>query len=116
MKQTGVSRLIAISAGGAGDSLSSVDPITRFLFRISKLSTTLADSGKMEEVFEASGLDSLVVRPVRLVDGPPSGKAAIVARCGLSSKIKRSDVAEYMLDALERPEPFAHRAEMIAGG
>lgn len=114
MNKHDVSRLIAMSAAGVGDSLASVDAITRFLFRISKLSITLADSEKMEDIFANSGLDSLVVRPAQLVDGDPTGKANIVARCGISSKISRSDVAGWMLDALERPEPFAHRAEMVA--
>jgi len=114
MKKHGVERLIAISAAGVGDSKANVDPITRLLFRKSNLSITLQDSENMEEVYTDSGLDSLAVRPVRLVDGAPANRARIVERCGISSKISRSDVAGWMLDALERPEPFTSRSEMIA--
>ncbi len=113
MEKHGVARLIAISAAGVGDSKDNVDPITRFLFRVSKLSVTLRDSENMEAVYANSGLDSLVVRPVRLVDGQPTDRARILDRCSISSKISRSDVAGWMLDALERPEPFGSRSEII---
>ncbi len=116
MKTHGVGRLIAISAAGAGDSREKVDAMSRFLFRISKLAITLRDSANMEASYSQSGLDSLAVRPARLTDGPPSGRARIVERCNGFSKISRSDVAAWMLDALERPEPFDPRSEMIAQG
>jgi putative NADH-flavin reductase len=114
MKKHGVGRLIAISAAGAGDSREKVDSITRLLFRTSNLAITLRDSENMEEVYRNSGLDSLAVRPARLVNGEPTNRARIVERCGISSKIARSDVAGWMLDALERAEPFKSRSEMIA--
>ena len=59
MKTHGVARLIATSAAGAGDSRDKVDPITRLLFRVSKLSVTLGDSENMEEVYANSGLAAL---------------------------------------------------------
>lgn len=113
MKKHKVGRLIAISAAGAGDSKNKVDALTRFLFRISNLNITLRDSSAMEQVFESSGLDSLVVQPVRLIDSPASDRAAVLTRCNLMSKISRSDVAGWMLDALARPEKFEARSEMI---
>ena len=113
MKKHGVARLIAISAAGAGDSWDRTDSILRFLFRVSKLSVTLDDSGNMEKAFGNRGLDSLVVRPARLVDGQPTDRAGILDRCTMSSKISRSDVAGWMLDTLERSEPFGSRSEMI---
>ncbi len=114
MKKHAVERVVAISAAGAGDGREKVDSITRLLFCTSNPSITLRDSQNMEEVYKNSGLDSLAVQPVRLVDGEPTNRARIVERCGLSSKISRSDVAAWMLDALERTEPFKSRSEMIA--
>ena len=116
MQKHGVTRLIAMSAAGAGDSIHKVDAVSRFLFRNSKLAIRLQDSGRMEDVYAASALDTLVVRPARLVDSDPSDKARNIERCSAASKISRSDVAQWMLDALERPEPFNIPAEMIAWG
>ena len=106
MKMHGLSRLIGISAAGVGDSRAKVDAMTRGLFQISNLKLTLHDSELMEEVFDDSGLDSLAVRPARLVDGDATDRARIVDRCNGLSKIARADVARWMLNALERPEQF----------
>jgi uncharacterized protein YbjT (DUF2867 family) len=70
----------------------------------------------MEKVLESSGLDTLAVRPVALVNGDATGTAKIVDKFEATSKIFTGDVAKWMLDAVERPAPFDKRAEMIGSG
>jgi len=112
MNKYGVRRLVAISAAGVGDSRTKVNPITRFVIRISNIAVTYRDLWDMEEVYRSSSIDSLVVRPVTLVsDG--SNQARILDRYKLDSQIAKRDVADWMIDAVERPEPFVNPTEMI---
>jgi hypothetical protein len=61
----------------------------------------------------ASDRDWLAVRPVTLTDGAPRKTARAVSRYGLTSMIRRSEVASWMLDAVVRPEPFGERYVML---
>lgn len=61
---------------------------------------------RQDAVLADSGRDWLVVRPVTLTDGPPTGKGRSVRRYRLTSTLKRSDVAAWMLDAVERRDPL----------
>ena len=56
---------------------------------------------------------TLAVRPVTLVNGPPTGLAGKVDRYGLFSMIRRSDVAAWMLGALVRPTPFVEQTVLL---
>ncbi len=51
-----------------------------------------------------ASLDWVAVRPVTLVDGPPTGRAAPVERYGLLDRVRRADVAAWMIAAVESPE------------
>ena len=62
---------------------------------------------------DSSGLDTLAVRPVALINGEASGRVQIVSRFEKKSKITTGDVARWMLAAIERPAPFEQRSEMI---
>lgn len=114
MKVHDVRRVVAISAAGVGDSWSRVGPAMKFLIRSSTIAVSYRDMDEMERVYSHDDIDSLVVRPVGLVDNGQSNKQTrVVPRFGLSSRIARKDVATWMLDAIERPEPFENQAEMI---
>ena len=91
MKKHDVSRLIAISAAGAGDSHDHVGAIVGLMIRNSNLAITLRDSSRMEEIYEKSGLDSMVVRPARLVDWAAnrSGRTSCTGRCPCQDFKKR---------------------------
>ena len=82
----------------------------------SNIGKIFLDLNNMEKVLESSGLDTLAVRPVLLIDGEATGKAQIVDKFEKTSKIFTGDVAQWMLDAVERPAPFDKRAEMIGSG
>jgi uncharacterized protein YbjT (DUF2867 family) len=114
MQSNDVRRVVAISSAGVGTSWSRVGLAMKLLIRGSNIAVSFRDMAEMEKVYSQDGIDSLVVRPVGLVNkGQANKQTSVVARFGLSSQIARKDVATWMLDAIERPEPFETQAEMI---
>ena len=113
MQRSGVDRVVAISAAGVRESEQRSNPAIRFLIRKSNVGVSYRDLGDMEREYAESGLDWLAVRPVTLVDGPARGRARKVESFGLLSRVARADVALWMLDAVERPQPFTERTVMI---
>ena len=114
MPAHGVASIVTISAGGVGDSAPRVHPLFRWLIGHSQLAAAYRDLSGMESVLAAAALDWMAVRPVTLTNGPATGTAHTVSRYGLPSRISRADVAAWMLDAVEAPEPFSERTPMIA--
>ncbi len=106
-------RLVVVSAGGVSDSMARLSAPVRCLVTRGNIDIAYQDLARMESVLHASTLDWLGVRPVTLAHGPPTGRAREVERYGLTSKVRRSDVATYMLDALERREPFPGRTVLL---
>ncbi|MFZ9068957.1 MAG: NAD(P)-dependent oxidoreductase [bacterium] len=113
MQISGIKRLLVISSAGIGDSWEAVDPDIRTVIQTSSISKVFLDLNNMEEILDSSGLDTLAVRPVALINGEASGRAQIVSRFEKTSKITTGDVARWMLDAVERPALFKQRSEMI---
>ena len=113
MKINGIERLIVISSAGVGDSWETVDSELRKVIQSSNVGKIFLDLKNMEEVLANSGLDTLAIRPVALVNGDASGGTQIVNRFEKTSKIFTGDVAQWMLDAVERAAPFDQRTEMI---
>ena len=113
MKANSIERAVVISSAGVGNSWEAVDADMRDVIQSSSVGTIFRDLGNMEQVLEASGLDTLAVRPVALVNGAASGSAQIVDRFEKTSKISTGDVAQWMLDAVGRPDSFEQRTEMI---
>ncbi len=110
---SGVQRLVAISAAGVAESRPLVSAPLRWLIARSQLRVAYEDLARMECVLGGSSLASLAslasldwvaVRPVTLVDGPPTGRAAPVERYGLLDRVRRADVAAWMIAAVESPE------------
>jgi uncharacterized protein YbjT (DUF2867 family) len=101
LARAGIRRLVAISAGGVGDSLGQCAWPVRQLMKVGQLATAYEDLNKMEAVLVQSSLDWAVARPVTLVDGPPTGGAHAVAHYGVTSTVRRADVAAWMLAQLE---------------
>ena len=103
MEETGVRRLIAVSASGwvvDGD-----DPLTRYLAKpilARVLRDANADFAAMEAVVRASGVDWTLVRPPRLTDAAARGRYRSRrdgnVRWGFS--ISRTDLAQAVLDLL----------------
>jgi len=113
MKKKRITRIVVISSAGIGDSWDTVDPEIRKVIQSSNIQKAFLDLNNMEQVLESSELDTLAVRPVALVNGDPTGRVRCVDGFAKTSKIFTGDVALWMLNAVERVEPFEQRTEMI---
>jgi uncharacterized protein YbjT (DUF2867 family) len=109
----GIRKVGAISAAGVGDSHPLLPIVMRLLLRVSTIGVVYADLGAMEQVYAGSGLDWFAVRPVTLVNAPPSDRAREVDRYRTSSTIGRADVAQYMLAMLGASPPSQVRCPFI---
>lgn len=103
MRATGVRRLVAVSAGGVGDSRPRVPAFFRALIATTTLRFAYAELERFEAILLASGLDVCLCRPSGLTDGPRTGNARILEAMHGPATISRADVAAWMLDAVEAP-------------
>ena len=115
MKAEGVSRLVAITGMGAGDSKGHGGfAFDRLIFPL-LLRKVYADKDRQEAMVRNSGLDWALVRPMILNDKP--GGAAIRAMTDLSGvhggTISRQDVARFVLDQVS-DDRWLHQAPLIA--
>ena len=101
MTRCGVRRVVAVSAGGVGDSAPRLNLVMRFFLATSTIGIAYRDLALMEEVYASSGLDWLAPRPTRLHDGPATSRVKVVDAFGVSDAIARADVAAWMLDTLQ---------------
>ena len=116
MPRAGVGRVVAISAAGVAESITQCSMIVRWVVGAGNVGVAYRDLAEMERRLSASALDWLAVRPVTLVNGPPTGLAGNVDRYGLFSSVRRSDVAAWMLGALVRPTPFVEQTVLLGTG
>jgi putative NADH-flavin reductase len=114
MKAEGVKRLIAISAGGVGDSRQKVPAVFRAMIATTALRIAYAELEKMEAQFLASGLDVLIARPSGLTDGPATGQVKVTQSYTGRATISRADVATWMLDQLAQPAFPQEKTPMIS--
>lgn len=96
--------VVAISAGGVGDSEAGLHPILRYLFRWSNIGRAYADLERMEQIYRNSSLRWMCVRPTTLMDriGAPQ-PVRETKSYGLTSRIARIDVAQFILDCVASP-------------
>jgi uncharacterized protein YbjT (DUF2867 family) len=64
------------------------------------------DLAGMEARLAASSLDWLAVRPVTLMNGAPAGRARPVQQYGVTSIVRRADVAAWMVSAATQHDSF----------
>lgn len=113
MERHGVRRIVMVSAGGVGDSRGALSGPVRWLVSQGRVAEAYRDLEAAEGVLAASGLDWLAVRPVTLANGAATGRARPVPRYGALSRIRRADVAEYLVSAAERTEPFREHTVLL---
>jgi uncharacterized protein YbjT (DUF2867 family) len=113
LPQAGVRRVVAVSAAGVAESITQLTTPVRWMVSAGNVGAAYRDLAEMERILSAGCLDWLAVRPVTLVDGPPTGRIGKVSRFGLFSIIRRSDVATWMLGALVRPTPYIEQTIML---
>ena len=103
MRRQGVSRLLAITGMGAGDSAGHGGFFFDRVFKPLMLRKVYQDKDRQEAIIRESGLDWTIVRPSVLNDKPAKGQ--VRAMVDLSEfhggTISRADVAGFILDELE---------------
>lgn len=115
MRRHGVRRVVAISAGGVGDSAARLTPGVRWLVTRGNIAVAYRDLERMERVLASSDLDWLAVRPVTLRGGSPTGRARVVERYGMFSMIRRADVAEFMVRRVTDAAPSLDPRAVLLG-
>ena len=107
MKAAAVKRVLMVSAYGIGDSAHGIHGflMTRVLGKLN------ADKMASEAALASSGLDWTAVRPPVLGEGPAEG--GVKAEEGVTingfQTLRRSDLAAFMIDAIDRPEWFGKK-------
>jgi uncharacterized protein YbjT (DUF2867 family) len=102
MTNTGVRRLVCISALGVGDSKGHGGFVFNRLFQPLLLSHAYKDKERQEAAIRASSLDWVVVRPTQLTNDPARGSVrAFTDLTGFNGgKIARADVAKFVVEQL----------------
>lgn len=113
MKRHGVPRVLAVSAAGIGDSRAVSSTEIMGIVDSSNIAISFRDLEEMEQVFAASGLDALMIRPVTLTGDAMGGEAKVLDAYLANSVISKQEVAAWMLEAAVRPAPYSAAAEMI---
>ena len=118
MQRAGVQRFIGISGAGTdvpGDRKGAKD---RAISRVVKAvgGAMAADKAAEYRIWADSDVDFTLVRPPRLVDGPPTGAVAHDPHTpGRSSSIRRSDLAVFLADEVEQAR-YPRLAPFVCGG
>lgn len=116
MAQHGVRRLVALSALGAGEAKAQMSAPFRMVMA-TVLKGIFADKNAMEPLIRESAVDWTIIRPTNLTNGEHTGKIAIdpTTTIGLTSRIARADVADFMLQIVGDPA-YIHRIVTITHG
>ena len=92
----GVSRVLMITAIGAGDSRSAVGPKV-----IEVLGEILAIKTKAEDYMMQAGIDATILRPGGMTSDPASGTAIKSEDHSLMGVINRADLAQLTVDCID---------------
>ena len=116
MQHHGVRRLITLTGAGVRQPIDRPGFGDKLMRRVLGLvaPALLRDSEAHVRRLQESGLDVTVVRAPRLLTGDATGRyeTAPTLQMGLSGKIVRADVADFMLQAAEN-SLFVNEAPMI---
>jgi uncharacterized protein YbjT (DUF2867 family) len=117
MKAEGVSRIIAITGIGAGDSIGHGGVLFDNVIFPLLLRRVYADKNRQERLLRDSGLAWTIVRPSMLND--KAGRGDIRALTDLTGihggSISRNDVARFVLDQIGT-EDWLHQSPLITSG
>ncbi|PXX65208.1 putative NADH-flavin reductase [Nocardia tenerifensis] len=103
MHRTGVKRVIVQTTLGVGDSRGNLNFVWKYLMFGMLLREAFADHVRQEGYVRASDLDWTIVRPSAFTDGPLTRgfrRGFPADERGLSLKISRADIADFMLEQL----------------
>ncbi|MEJ7662747.1 MAG: SDR family oxidoreductase [Hymenobacter sp.] len=103
MEDAGVRRFICLTTLGMGDSRPALPWLYQYILVPLLLRAAFADSERQEARIRQSALDWIIARPGTLTDGPRTGHyqhGFPPTTKGLSMRISRADVADFMLRQL----------------
>ncbi|MBW4459095.1 MAG: NAD(P)H-binding protein [Nodosilinea sp. WJT8-NPBG4] len=112
-KQHGISRIIAISALGVGDSKSQASLPFRLLLLPTFLRGSTADKTAMEQAIAQAGVPYVLVRPAVLNDQPAVGSVRVLTGVEKGRQITRADLAAFVVEQLTT-DTHVNRAVAIA--
>lgn len=100
-----VRRFICETAIGSAASVRDCTVLARLSFRLG-LRWLFRQKDEQEALVRKSGLDWTLVRPSALSNGPYTGRYLVAAHTpvGILTHVSRSDVAEYMVQAIGNPD------------
>jgi putative NADH-flavin reductase len=101
MKPAGVKRLIVLSSHGSGDSRPYGGFLLNRIVRPLLLAPYFDDHERQEAIVKTTDLDWVIARPTLLTNGKATSKYKIVEQGMPGVRISRSDVADFMLSAIE---------------
>jgi len=98
MKELKIKRLITQSAFGAKESWKSLPFLYKLIHKLI-LGPVAKDKNRLEDIVTASNLDWTIIRPIRLTNGPMTGryKAGKQVSFGMNPYVSRADVADFIL-------------------
>jgi putative NADH-flavin reductase len=97
-----VSRVVAVSSWGVGDSRPRAPLFYRLVIFPLAIGEELVDKARQEELLRSSDVDWTIVRPSRLTNEPARHRMAVAERLRYSirASVSRADVARFMVDAV----------------
>lgn len=112
-KRGGTKRLIAVTGFGAGDARDHLGPLYQVGFQLS-LKRIYDDKDIEEVIIKRSSLDWTIARPGILRDGAATGlyQALTDKSDWRVGEIRRSDVAQFIIDELATPR-FVHQTPLL---
>jgi len=113
MKQSGVKRLVVLSALGAGESRQSAPWLVRKLLVGWLLKVPYEDHERQERMVKDSGLDWVIARPSRLTNGAAHGRYLTDTGLGpIPSSISRADVGDFLVRAATEDTWLGHAVQL----
>lgn len=112
MKESGVQRLVVVTAMGTGDSWDTLSLVNKF-FYATLLKSSREDHEAQETAVRESALNWTIIRPSGLTDDPRTGVYEVGENISAkTSKIARADVADLILKELQQ-NAFVRKAVTI---
>lgn len=102
LKKAGISKVVAVSAGGVGDSRAFMPGFFKVFIALTSMRRAYAELETMESIYRDSGLTVCCVRPTGLSDEPKTDKVVVAKKLMGQATIPRADVAGFMLDIAEQ--------------
>jgi putative NADH-flavin reductase len=116
MRELGIKRYVVVSGAGIdfpGDQKGFADKLAGKIIRLLQPRVVQDKEVELALLRDEPAVEWVLVRPPRLVDGPPTGKPRANTLRPPSTKIRRSDLAAFLVDQVQSDE-FVRSAPFVA--